>query len=209
MQKKVLKTDKTKIERELQKLETSAKKFQPLLDALIQYEYAPSTKEFHEIVYGRPTKRDNPLDEFLRERTVKKHPAIDTLPISAFMKKVMIELPKECELIMQIYNSLPASSTFLKDVYGMELTGGKVTITEATKQAIIDSYTLYADQQQYEALARASEVLTALQKLEADFGINFFSQNLIQGDSMSSLQGATLKPEQLKIVVSEFRKNNK
>lgn len=204
MKKHVLKTDEAGIARDLKKLETSAQKFQPLLDALTKNDYAPDTKEFREIVYGRNLKRDNPLDEFLRERTVKKHPAIDKLPITAFMKKTMIELPKECEMIMSIYNSLPTQIAFLADVYKMELIGGKVSITEDSKQAIIDSHTIYADEHQYKAYQKTQDVLNALISLEQDFGINLFTQRLIQRNTIGSLQGATIRAEVVNFVVSQF-----
>lgn len=209
MKQNVLATNETGIERDLKKLEISAQKFQPLLSAMIKHEYEPSTGDFHEIIYGRKEKRDNPLDDFLRMRTVKKHPAIDTLPITQFMKKTMIELPKECKEIMSIYDAIPTQSTFLADVYKMELIDGKVCLSEVSKQAIIDSYTIYANELENEAFVRANEVLKSLIKLQEDFGINFFQRNLIQCNEPNTLKGATLKAEGVKYVVSEFSKHHK
>ncbi len=209
MKKQVLATDETGIERDLKKLETNAQKFQPLLDALIKNEYAPDTKEFREIVNGRNLKRDNPLDDFLRERTVKKHPAIDKLPITAFMKKTMIELPKECEVITIVYYSLPAQTSILSDVYKLELIDGKVCITEDSKQAIIDNHTVYANEHEYKAFEKTNEVLNALKDLQENFGIDFFSQNIIQRNAVGTLKGATIRAEGVKMVVSQFAKHHK
>lgn len=208
MKQNVLKTDQTGIERDLKKLETSAQKFQPLLSALIKHDYEPSTGEFHEIVYGRKEKRDNPLEDFLRTRTVKKHPAIDTLPITQFMKKTMIELPKECKEIMSIYNAIPTPATFLADVYKMELIDGKVLITEQAKQAIIDSHSIYANERENEAFVKAGKALEILIGLQEEFGINFFQQNLIQYSTPGILKGAIIKAESVKYAVSEFTKHH-
>ncbi len=204
MKKEVLKTDATGIERDLQKLETSAAKFQPLLDAMIKNDYAPDTKEFQEIIRGRNLKRDNPLDDFLRERTVKKHPSIDSLPITAFMKKTMIELPKECKHIAELYNGLPAQTSVLSDVYKLEIVKGKLCVTEDAKQAIIDRHTVYANERQYNAYQKTQDVLNALISLEQNFGINIFTQNLIQRATVGNLQGATLRAEAVNFVVSQF-----
>lgn len=204
MNRTVLKTDVAGIERDLQKLETSAAKFQPLLDAMIKHDYTPDTKDFQEIIRGRNLKRDNPLDDFLRERTVKKHPSIDNLPITAFMKKTMIELPKECKHIAELYNGLPAQASVLSDVYKLEVVEGKLCIAEEAKQAIIDSHTIYASERQYKAYQKTQDVLNALISLEQDFGINLFTQNLIQRNTAGNLKGATLRAEVVNLVVSQF-----
>lgn len=87
MKKNVLKTNETAIERELKKLETTAQKFQPLLEDMVLYGYEPTEQEFREIVTGRNQKNPLPIEDFLRIKTVKKHPSIDSLPITQFMKK--------------------------------------------------------------------------------------------------------------------------
>ena len=187
MTKQVLKTDETGIERDLKKLETSAQKFQPLLDAMIKNDYAPDTKVFREIVNGRNLKRDNPLDEFLRERTVKKHPAIDKLPITAFMKKTMIELPKECDLITSVYFSLPAQNSILSDVYKMELIHGKVVISETVKQAIIDSHSLTGSEEQKEALKFAENVKQMHVEFKKRFGTSLLNSKILAEDFTGSI----------------------
>ena len=201
MKKQVLKTDEVSIARDLKKIETSAQRFQPLLDAMIENDYAPTLKEFCEIVYGKKT---NALSEYLREKTVRKYPAIDTLPITEIKKREMIELPKVCEAIVNIYNLLPAQTAILSDVYKMELIDGKVCIAGDSKQAIIDSHTVYANEHEYNAFEKASEVLNALIDLQENFGIDFFTQNVIQRNNIGTLKGATLRAEGVKMIVSQF-----
>jgi len=179
MAKQVLKKDERGIARDLNKLETSAQKFQLLLDVMIKNDYAPDTKQFQVIVYGRNLKRDNPLDEFLRERTVKKHPAIDKLPITAFMKKTMIELPKECEAIMSIYNSLPTQTAYLADVYKMEVKDDKVVISENARKAIIDSHCLTGSKAQKDALEFAVKIKQMHLKFKNRFGVGLLNSNIL------------------------------
>ena len=90
MKKQVLKTDQTAIQRELNKIETSIEMFQPLLDAMIKNGYEPTLSEFRAIVRSRNERKSSYFDDFLRDKTVKKHPEIERLPITAFMKKTLI-----------------------------------------------------------------------------------------------------------------------
>ena len=78
-----------------------------LIRMLCDYGAPPTVEEFQHIMDDRNWKRDNPLEQFLREKTVKKYPCLDNLPITSFMKNTMIELPKECKEILSIYELLP------------------------------------------------------------------------------------------------------
>lgn len=91
-----------------------------LFNALVDNGFYPTTREFRCIVKGRMQKRDNPLEDFLREKTVKKHPSIDTLPITNFMKMTMIVLPVECAEIISIYEKLPENKRELLLVESFE-----------------------------------------------------------------------------------------
>lgn len=179
--KKALKTNDSGIERDLEKLEKSAKKFQKVFDVLVKYNYQPSLPEFQKIIYGRTSKKDNPLDDFLKERTVKMHPAIDNLPITPFMKKTMIQLPKECDEIIQAYEGLPANLTFLSDVFKMDIIKGKVCLSDLSKQDVIDSHSIYANEKQYSVFKRATNLLNELKTLHTETGINIFENGVVLG----------------------------
>lgn len=192
--KTVLTTNHEAIERELAKVETRVKQFQPLLDAMIKHDFKPSTNEFQAIVRGRTVKYENPLDEFLRAKTVSRHPSIDNLPITYFMKKTMIELPKECEEILNLYKALPVQKDVLSTVGKMEIVEDKLVISEAAKQAILDGNTIYAEAQTKEKFIRATEVLEMAKKLQLDTGINIFTNGLVQNAIHGNLATAEINP---------------
>ncbi len=92
-----------------------------LFSMLCRYGAAPTRDEFIEIIRDSSTrcKKYNALEYFLRDKTVKKYPIIDSLPMTELMKNTIIELPNECEDMLNIYESFPRgiSDDFSKAAY--------------------------------------------------------------------------------------------
>ena len=97
----------TNLEKEKQALYN----IQNIIHLLHDAGYCPSDEDLYYIFNGILEKRNNYLDQYLREQTVKKHPAIDTLPITQFRKTTMIELPNECKKILDAYDSIMQKQT--------------------------------------------------------------------------------------------------
>jgi hypothetical protein len=95
----------------LEKEKEALSNIQNIIDLLHDAGYSPNDEDLYYIFNGILERRDNYLDIYLREQTVKKHPAIDTLPITKFMKTTMIELPKECKKILDAYDSIIQKQT--------------------------------------------------------------------------------------------------
>lgn len=209
MKQKVLKTNELAIENDLKQIKLTAQKFQPLLGVMIWHEYEPTEAEFKEIVLSRANKRSEKLDDFLRAKTVKKHPSIDSLPITDFMKKTMIKLPAaECSNIESAFSDLPTDIRFLNEVCKMDIKNGKVLVSQQAKQSIIDGHTVYANDTERLAYELASNLLKMVNELQNDYGINFFNSNLIQRVNVGNLKDATINPEVVKFAVSQHKKTN-
>lgn len=119
----------------------------------------------------------------------------------------MIELPLECEALINKVYSLPSQLSILNEVYKMELKDGKLLVSETAKQAIIDSHTVYADEVESQAFNEANEALDKLKSLQEKYGLNFFQQNLIECIQPGILKGATIRAEAMKYVLAQTFKN--
>jgi hypothetical protein len=175
----ILKRDQRHIDQELQRLEKSLRTFAPLLTALINSDYTPDNEQFKEIIYSRCQKEKDTLNDFLRERTVKKHPAIDGLPITDFMKKAMIKLPMECDNILALHKALPAKSEVLATIYKAEIINGELQLTDEAIQAIIDAHTIYANDEKNLLFKKATDVLEQVKKLQKETGVSLFGHNVV------------------------------
>jgi hypothetical protein len=194
MTKTVLTTNEQAIQSELNKIESNAAKFQRLFDAMIKHGYEPTLKEFRTIVSGRNLKRDNPLEDFLREKTVKKHPSIDTLPITDFMKRTMIVLPVECEEITRLYNAIPPQREVLRDVHRIEFNGGKIVVSESVVNEIKESHSIYAKPEQLAVYEKVNNALNVLKQLQAETGVNIFRQGVVINTIGGNLATAEVNP---------------
>jgi hypothetical protein len=190
MEKQVLKTDETAIQRELNKIETSIEMFQPLLDAMIKNGYEPTLSEFRAIVRSRNERKSSYFDDFLRDKTVKKHPEIERLPITAFMKKTLIELPKECEEIERAYIMLPTTRDVIQDAFRIEFSGRKIVVSESALSEIKERHTIYSKPEQLAVYEKVNNALNVLKQLQAETGINIFRQGIVINATNGNLSSA-------------------
>jgi len=193
-----LKKDAASIERELTNLTNAAKRFQPFFDALAKHGYTPEPGQFVELVYNRASgKAPDALDNYLREKTVKMHPAIDNLPITEFMKRTMIELPKICNEITAAYNALPGGKhgeSVLRLVYSMQIVDGEIKPSEAAIEKVEDTHTLFGNEKATAACAEIDKALQLAREIQSTYGINIFTPGVIQffNTGGNSLKDATI-----------------
>lgn len=170
----------------LEQLTKAAARFQPFYSALVKHGYEPTIEEFTGLVYGRAKEKGvDAMDYYLREKTVKMHPAIDTMPIEDFMKRNMIKLPDTCKEIIAAYTALPGGrngESVLRLIYCMEIVEGLLKPKKLNEGDSCKYVTVSCDK---ERIQNAEDELQKLFKhldfIETEFGIGLFDVIKIGG----------------------------
>lgn len=207
MKTNILSANKGRIESEIIRESRYCEKFQPFVDEFLKNEY--ELKEITLIEVIRDIAYNGTLHIFLKEQALRRTPAVNDLPVLKEAKLAMIDaglVYSNYNTIERYYNSIRSLPPQIKEkifLYDLD-NDGKLVLSKTTTQRIIDNHTIYANERQYKAYQKTQDVLNALISLEQDFGINIFTQNLIQRATVGNLQGATLRAEVVNLVVSQF-----
>ena len=180
MKRKILKTSTEQINRDLEALKDKAKVFQSLLDSMTRNGYKPTTEEFRTIVWSKLNNEDK-LADYLCSKTLIRHPDINNLPIKEEAKKAMIQLPEGCSSIFSEFVKLPKNPsllTFIKDYFIND--SDILEMTDIAKNSIIDKYSVYGNEKQYEAMLKAKEIVEKIDEFKKIFGVGVFFNGIIQ-----------------------------
>lgn len=181
MSKAILKTNTHAIENDMRLLSNKRATFQPLLDAMIENDFLPTTAEFQNMIWGKANnEKDGLLLLFLQSKTVARTEAIERLPIREEAKRSMIQLPKSCDAIFNEFAKLPTQKEALRDLFKFEINeNAQLELTPKSKQDVIDKWTLYGAQKQMDALEAAHNLIEAMKSFSERFGVGVLSTGIV------------------------------
>jgi len=211
METKILSANTHKIEDEIIRESRYFEKFQPFVNEFLKNEYDLKGLSMIEVI--RDITYNGTLHSFIKEQALMRTSEVNNLPIIKEAKMAMIDASLVFEnypTIESLYNSIRSITPQIKEkifLYDLD-NKNKLILSEVTKQKIIDSNTIYANEHEYKAFEKGSEVLNALIDLKENFGIDFFTQNIIQRNAIGTLKGATLRAEGVKMIVSQFMRSH-
>lgn len=203
----ILTANQVQIECDLNKERSYAVRFQPFVDEFLKNEYTLKDVTLIEVI--QDVTYNGTLQFFFKEQALQRTPAINDLPALKESKLAMIDIGlvySNYNTIERYYNAIRSLPPQLREkIFLFDLDNdNKLILSKSATQAIIDRHTIYANERQYKAYQKTRDVLNALISLEQDFGINMFTQNLIQRNTIGNLQGATIRAEAVNFVVSQF-----
>ena len=152
--KHILQRNDGQIEKDKAKLETAKGKFVPFLNELQATGFEFDTVNFQNLAFGESEK----LLTWIKEKTLQASPEVNNLPIKHDKKIEMIDIG-ECSALLDAHNEIHADTKYAsrsnqlrKEVFSFDLQNGELVISEDAEQKIIDSHTIYGNDDAKEML---------------------------------------------------------
>jgi hypothetical protein len=191
MTKKVLKTDLERIEKEIKTESKYSAMFQPFLDELLKNEYflSNASHSIIDLIYS------GSLETFMREQALLQSPYFDNMPTTKEKKLQLVDV----EAIYPNYNKLQVLYLEIKKlspqqrgkIYNFYVdTDGALRLTDTFKLTIKNTYTIYGDEKQLEALNALNELLESAKRIQENYNLSIFTPGLVSGLFSGKLKDA-------------------
>lgn len=188
----ILHQDTEKIEKEISIEIKRSAQFQPLVDAIQAAGIEVTTNQVGALIYK------GGLDTFLQQQALDRSPELNSLPMNQEAKLRAVDVAKvfpNLKAITDAYNqarSVPPQTKAA--IYQFDIVNGKLELSKAAKQNIIDRNTVYGSDEALELQKRMEGILTSIQQLYDDTGVNFRNDKALIGAAFGDPNAWRINP---------------